>query len=151
MGTCPSKPGDALAPKANAGPKLNAGPKPNAGPKLNAGPKPNNIQLTEEQKLEKEINDLDNKIRGLESSQDYQFSAELRFTTVPELKRKKKKLEDNLEKLKNPKVISESPEPSAPTLPNAPAPSEEPTQAGGKRRRRTMKRKSRRRQPKRKH
>lgn len=39
-------------------------------------------------------------------------------------------------------------EPSAPILPNASTPSEDPSQAGGKRRRRTMKRKSRRRQPK---
>ena len=151
MGTCPSKPGEPTAPtspKTNAGPKMNAGPKANN--RNNQPPKANNSQLTEEQKLEKEINEVDNKIRGLESSQDYQYSAELRFTTVPELKRKKKELQRKLEELKNPKVIVESPEPSAPELPNTP--SEDPSQAGGKRPRRTMKRKTRRRrQPKRKH
>lgn len=145
MGTCPSKPGGVVVvPKTNAVQRVNRVPKMNSVPKTNnrnRSDKTNNRELSEIEKLEKRLKEIEGKIMSALQDAQYSMGAQQNIANYEE---EKKQIEKKIEELKNP-------QPSAPELPNAPAPSEDP-QAGGKRRCRTMKRKSRRRrQPKRKH
>ena len=159
--------------KMNVGPKVNAGPKKNnanAGPRANAAPKANNSQSSENKEkrmefleklnistimdikeLEKRRKELENFVMRFEMSGELGRGGELDNTRA-NFKNKIEKINEQIEGIQNgtlkPVSTNITPEPSAPALPNASAPSEAPSedpgQVGGKRRRRTMKRKSRR-------